>query len=343
MSIAEALRDAGVTDIAFVGRKGGIEERVIAAVGWRFFVVEALPLSRSQAFAAVKALLRTVIATRRLLREYAPDVVVATGGYVAAGVVIAQVLRRGKVVLHEQNAIPGRANRWMAGWARRICITFESTYGYWGREKCIHTGLPVRKELLVARIDRQVACEKLGLDAERKVLLLLGGSQGARTLNGWMLEMLPRLREMGVQVIHQVGERNVHEFAQCPQGADYRWFGFMDAQTLGHALSAADLVLSRSGASTLSEIALFGKAALFVPYPYAYSDHQWHNAQELVRLGGAVAIRQSELDAEKLLAKVLELLASGRQLQAMGEANRRWSKEDAAERVAQQVMEVAAQ
>jgi len=343
VSIAEALRDAGIADIAFAGRGDGLEGRVVPSLGWRFFAIQALPLRRSLAPAAIWAMLRTVRVARRILREFAPEVVVATGGYVAAGVVLAQALQHGKIVLHEQNAIPGRANRWMARWVRRVCTAFESTARYLGKSPCVHTGLPVRKELLKNRVERHLACEALGLDPSRRVLFVIGGSQGARTLNEWTLEMLPSLQRAGVQVIHQVGERNVVEFEKQPQDADYRWFGFMDARTLGQALSAADLVLSRAGASTLHEIALFGKAAVFVPYPYAYADHQWHNAQELVRLGGAVGFRQSELDAQRLLTSLLGLIDDTRKLQRMGEINRRWSKEDAAERVVQQVMEVAVQ
>ncbi|GIV16617.1 MAG: UDP-N-acetylglucosamine--N-acetylmuramyl-(pentapeptide) pyrophosphoryl-undecaprenol N-acetylglucosamine transferase [Armatimonadota bacterium] len=343
MSIAEALRESGVNDIAFAGREDGIEGRVVPALGWRFYAIQALPLRRSLAPAAIGALLRTVHTAHHILRGFAPDVVVATGGYVAAGIVLAQVLRRGKIVLHEQNAIPGRANRWLARWARRVCITFESTARYFGRSPCVHTGLPVRKELLRARVERRLACESLGLDPAGRTLFIIGGSQGARTLNGWALEILPSLQQAGVRVIHQVGERNVMEFEQYSQSASYRWFGFMDAQTLGYALSAADLMLSRAGASTLNEIAVFGKPAVFVPYPYAYADHQWHNAQELARRGGAVVFRESELDVPNLLAILLELLSDERRLQQMGEVNRRWSREDAAERVVQQVMEVAAQ
>ncbi len=343
MSIAEALRDAGIHDIAFAGREDGLEGHILPPLGWRFYAIQALPLRRSLAPAAIGALLRTVRTARRILQEFAPDVVVATGGYVAAGVVLAQALRGGKIVLHEQNAIPGRANRWLARWARRVCITFESTARYFGRSSCVHTGLPVRKELLKARMPSRPARDALELNPDERVLFVIGGSQGARTLNRWTLEMLPRLQQAGVQVLHQVGERNVADFEQYSHIDGYRWFGFMDASILGQALSAADLVLSRAGASTLNEIALFGKAAMFVPYPYAYADHQWHNAQELVRLGGAVAWREREIDADRLAKELLELLGDARRLQQMGEANRRWSREDAAERVVQQVMEVAVQ
>lgn len=343
VSIAEALRDAGIHDIAFAGREDGLEGHVIPPLGWRFYAIQALPLRRSLAPAAMGALLRTVRAAHRLLRDLAPDVVVATGGYVAAGVVLAQVLRRGKIVLHEQNAIPGRTNRWLARWARRVCITFESTVRYFGKSRCVATGLPVRKELLNARLDSGPARDALRLNPDERVLFVIGGSQGARTLNGWVMEMLPNLRQARVQVVHQVGERNVAEFEQYSPEDGYRWFGFMDAPLLGQALSAADVVLSRAGASTLNEIALFGKAAVFVPYPYAYADHQWHNAQELARLGGAVVFREGELNAQRLARELLDLLNDEHRLRQMGETNRRWSREDAAERVAQQVMEVAAQ
>lgn len=343
VSIAEALRDAGVTDIAFAGREGGLEGTVVPPLGWRFFAIQALPLRRSLAPAALMALLRTVRSARSILREFAPDVVVATGGYVAAGVVIAQALRGGKTVLHEQNAIPGRTNRWLARWARRICITFESTAQHFGGRPCVHTGLPVRNDLIHARMEQNRAREALGIDASTQTLFVIGGSQGARTLNQWLVEIRPNLREAGIQVVHQVGERNAADFERYPQDASYRWFGFMDAQTLGQAFSAADLVLSRAGASTLSEIALFGKAGVLVPYPHAYADHQWYNAMELQKAGGAVVFRESELHAQKLLTVLMSLFDNPDQLTTMGDASRRCGKEDAAERVVQQVLEVGAQ
>lgn len=343
VSIAEALRDAGVTEIAFAGREGGLEGRVVPSLGWRFFAIQALPLRRSLSPTAIRTLLRTVRTAYGILREFAPDVVVSTGGYVAGGVVLAQVLRRGKTVIHEQNAIPGRTNRWLARWAQRICITFEGTSRYFGACPCVCTGLPVRKELLQAKMERAQACHALGHDPAEQVLFVIGGSQGARTLNRWTQSMLPDLRASGIQVVHQVGERNASEFEAGAKVSGYRWFSFMRAQELGQALSAADLVVSRAGASTLTEIALFGKAAILIPYPYAYADHQWHNAQELAVRGGAKVFREGEMDAQKLLAQVVSLLSSPDTLGAMGKANRDWAKEDSAQRVVEQVMEVASQ
>lgn len=340
MSIAEALRDAGGHDIAFAGRKEGLEGRIVPPLGWRFFGIEAIPLRKSVAPAAIAALWRTVWHSRRILREFAPDVVVATGGYVAAGVALAQALRRGKIVLHEQNAIPGRTNRLVARCARRVCISFERTARYFHRGKCVRTGLPVRRELLHAREEREQACQSLGFLPSQKVLFVIGGSQGARSLNQWVKEMLPSLRDAGVQVVHQVGERNAAEFERYDNLEGYRWFGFMDAKTLGQAFSAAHLVLSRAGASTLNEIALFGRAAVLVPYPYAYADHQWHNAQELVQRGGAKVLREGQVKTEELLSQLLQLLRDNQRLHIMGEANRSWSIEDAAERVVQQIVEV---
>lgn len=342
MSIAEALREHGVDDLAFVGREEGLEGRVLPALGWRFFAIQAQPLQRSLSPSAMWALWRTVGSARRILRAFAPDVLVATGGYVAAGVVIAQALRRGRIVLHEQNALPGRTNRWLARWARRVCTTFEGTTRYFRGTPCVRTGLPVRRQLLQARTERQHACAQLGLHPGRRVLFVIGGSQGARRLNEWTLEMLPALRAAGVQVLHQVGDRHADEFRGREPCEGYQWFGFLDAAQLGTVLSAADLVLSRAGASTLSEIALFGKPALFVPYPYAYADHQWHNAQELAQRGGALVFREGELDAAKLLQQLLHLLDDESTLRQMGERNRDWAIEDAAERVVQVVKEVAA-
>lgn len=343
MSIAEALLETGEVEIAFAGRKEGIEGKVIPERGWRFFPIEAMPLKRTAVPSALMTLLRTMMRSRRILRDFAPTVVVATGGYVAAGVAIAQLLRRGKVVLHEQNAVPGRTNRWLSRWACRVCITFQSTARYLRGCSWVYTGLPIRKELLQARKERTQACAELSLYPQSSVLLVLGGSQGAQRLNEWVRQMLPNLLEAGVQVLHQVGERNMAEYAALKTPEGYRWFGFLGAYQMGLALSASHLVLSRAGASTLNEIAVFGRAAVLVPYPYAYADHQWHNAQELATIGGAVVYREHLLDTTTLQKILLDLLIDSQRLQQMGEANRQWAREDAAQRVVQQVLEVASQ
>lgn len=276
-----------------------------------------------------------------MLRKFQPDIVISTGGYVAAAVALAQAARRGCMLIHEQNVIPGRTNLWLSKFATRICLTFSDSMRYFPTHKCVVTGLPIRSDL-VRLPPKGVSRKSLGLSVELFTILVLGGSQGARALNQVVADSMTKLSNLPVQVYHQTGERDFDQANAKRErvGWDhYHICAYIDDMAL--AYSAADLVVGRCGASTVAEITTAGLPAIFVPYPYAYADHQRYNAEFVARRGAALVVLESEFTPEKLVTLVRELLASPEKLVRMGEASRSLGKPNAATDIAALALKIA--
>lgn len=258
-----------------------------------------------------------------------------------AAVALAQAARRGSLLIHEQNLIPGRTNLWLSKFATRICLTFDDSMRYFPAHKCVVTGLPIRSNLV--RLPRKdVSRNSLGLSVDLFTILVLGGSQGAQALNHVVAGSVTELSKLPIQIYHQVGERNFDEIdARREHAAWSHYYVRAYINDMALAYSAADLVVGRSGASTVAEITCAGLPAIFVPYPYAYADHQRYNAEFVATRGGALVVPETEFTSEKLVTLVQELLASPEKLVRMGEASRSLGKPDAATDIAALAVEIA--
>ncbi|MGB9589001.1 MAG: undecaprenyldiphospho-muramoylpentapeptide beta-N-acetylglucosaminyltransferase, partial [Armatimonadota bacterium] len=329
IAIAEALRSAvgneSECELLYLGSKNSLEERLAHVAGIPFACVSSRKLSRRfspQAGLVGVTLVRGLVEAMSLLRRFQPDIVIGTGGYVTAAVALAQAARRGYLLIHEQNVIPGRTNLWLSKFATRVCLTFDDSMRYFPAHKCVVTGLPIRSDLV--RLPRkEVSRNSLGLSVDLFTILVLGGSQGAQALNNVVAGSVTELSKLPVQIYHQVGERNFEEINARREHAHWSHYhvrAYIDDMAL--AYSAADLVVGRSGASTVAEITCAGLPAIFVPYPYAYADHQRYNAEFVARRGGALVVLETEFTSEKLITLVQELLASPERLVGMGEASR---------------------
>jgi UDP-N-acetylglucosamine--N-acetylmuramyl-(pentapeptide) pyrophosphoryl-undecaprenol N-acetylglucosamine transferase len=327
------------TDIHFVGTAAGPEARVAPEAGFAFHALPSRPLSRRpsvQNAAALAVLGWGTLRAMGLLRQLRPDVVVGTGGYVSAGLVLAAALRRIPTVIHEQNAIAGRTNRLLGCFATRVAITFEESASFFPAGKTVVTGLPIRPEITTG--DAGAARRQFDLDASRPVLLVVGGSRGAARLNRAVEEALPSLLERGVQIIHQLGKANFDEARTRPQ-AGYRPTAYIES--MGDVLAASDLILCRAGASTLAEVAAVGRPSLLVPYPYAADDHQTANARVFALRGAAALVPDAELDGRRLLAEAVAVLEDPERRARMAAASRTLGRPDAAVEVAELVRSVA--
>lgn len=350
-------------EVVMAGVDGGIEERVAAAAGLELERVRAVPLPRrvSPALLAVPFRLRRAVReARALLRSDRVRVVVAFGGYVALPVTLAA---RGRVpvVLHEQNAVPGLANRLAARRAAAVAVTHASTAARLARpERCRCTGNPVREELrdLDRAARREAARARLGLDGAAPVLLAFGGSQGARGIARALAGAGADLAAAGVRILHVAGSRGRDDALEAWRwhgvepvlgtddatdpapgpGPHVRLVGYLD--DMSDAYAAADLVVCRAGATTLAELGVLGLPAVLVPYPHATADHQRANARAAAAAGAAVLLDEDDLDAERLAATVRDVLGDPDRLAAMSLAARTWARPDAAEGVAAVVLEV---
>jgi UDP-N-acetylglucosamine--N-acetylmuramyl-(pentapeptide) pyrophosphoryl-undecaprenol N-acetylglucosamine transferase len=346
LAVAQALSREPDVEIAFIGTARGLESRLVPEAGWPLHQVEVLPLARSlsPSLAFVPAaLLRATAAVMRLIGETDAAAAAVFGGYVSLPLALAAWRTGIPYVVHEQNAVPGLANRLAARRAAALAASFPSSVGRFGRGVRVEvTGNPVRPGL--AALDRPAlrpeALAAFGLDPQRRTLLVFGGSQGALRINAALAEAHPRWSDPHrLQILHATGRGRQ---AAAPDGGGplIRPVEFIERMDLAYA--AADVVLCRAGASTIAELTVLGLPSVLVPYPHATAGHQMANARDLAAAGGAVVVPDAELDGAALVAAIEPLLRDERRRSAMAAAARRFAHPDAAERVAALVLDAAA-
>ncbi|HSV72157.1 MAG TPA: undecaprenyldiphospho-muramoylpentapeptide beta-N-acetylglucosaminyltransferase [Chthonomonadales bacterium] len=334
-------------DALFVGAEGGMEARAAHAAGLPFEGIAATKLPPHfgpATFRALAATLRGTLQARRALVRARPAAVVSTGGYAGAAAACAAITMRVPVVLVEPNAVAGRATRWLGRWARRVCVAFEEAAAWFPRERTIVTGAPIRAGI-VSRVDEGSARAHFGLPGEGIVLLVVGGSQGARTLNQAVAGALSALPE-AVAVLHQTGLTDAEEARARAAAAGlapprYVARTYLELADMPLAYAAASLVFCRCGASSLAEATANGLPAIMTPLPTAFADHQTANARSLVRAGGGVLLAQRDLTPERLAEIAWGIAGDRERLRAMSDASRAVGRPDAADRVARVAQEVA--
>jgi len=332
--------------IGFAGLQGSLEQRLVRGAGFRMHVIEAVPLPRRPGFDLVRVaprLVRAVRRSRRLLADESVRVVVSFGGYVALPVSLA-ARAHVPLVLHEQNSRPGLANRLAGRFADRVAVTFPSSIERLPADRPVHiTGNPVQRRLrdldLVARRGR--ARKRLGLDEQRTTLLAFGGSQGARSINRAIAASAAAWQNLGVQVIHVAGNAGYEDAVEAWRSAGIdpdeplsgvRVIPFLD--DMADAYAAADVVVSRAGATTIAELTVLGIPAVLIPYPHATADHQLGNATALVRAGAAVLLADDDLTPQSLATAVAPIVSDPARAGAMSLAARAWARPAAAEALA---------
>jgi UDP-N-acetylglucosamine--N-acetylmuramyl-(pentapeptide) pyrophosphoryl-undecaprenol N-acetylglucosamine transferase len=350
IAVAHELTRLADVEPVFVGVPDRLEARLVPEAGFRLHHVAAVSIPRRLSPRLLKvpgALRRAVRECTRIIEQEAAAGAVTFGGYVAYPLIRAAAKRGLPLVLHEQNAVPGLANRVGARWADRVAVTFPGSAGRFRHpERCAVTGDPVRQEILeLDRDARRVAArEHLGLRPDRPTLLVFGGSQGARTLNRAVTEAHPRWGTDDLQILHAAG-RTLHAEAleaweparAARPGLLVEVVDFID--DMAGAYAAADVVVCRAGATSIAELSALGLPAVLVPYPHATGDHQTANARAIEHAGGAVVIEDAELDGASLQAAVEPLLTDPQRHAETASASRAFGRPDAAANVARLVLE----
>jgi UDP-N-acetylglucosamine--N-acetylmuramyl-(pentapeptide) pyrophosphoryl-undecaprenol N-acetylglucosamine transferase len=339
-------------EVRFAGTSRGIENQAVPAAGFPLDLLPVLPLSRRLSMEAVLSPFAAVggtAAALRLLRRERIEVVAGMGGYVTLPVAAAARLAGIPVVLHEQNAIPGVANRLAARFARTVAVGVEAAAGAFPQGRTVVTGNPVRPEL--ARLDRarlrELGQKELGLDPDRATLLVFGGSQGARHINQALVAATPHWpRPERVQILHACGRREEAQVREAWTAADPQGRGlkvrvepFVERMDLAYA--ACDLALTRAGALTVAELTAAGVPAIMVPLPHATADHQAGNARAVAAGGGALVLRDEDLSGERLAATAAPLLEDPERLAKMSAAMASMAFPTAAQELAALVLEAA--
>ena len=336
--MASALRELrpGLR-LLYAGRAGGLEERLAGRAGIPFAGLPGRPLVQGAgALGAAAHLARGVLAAARLLARERPECVLGTGGFASAAVCAAQAARRRPLVLVDGNVLPGRTVRLLARRASAVCIAFDAAADALPGCRAVRTGYPVRPGFAERR-DRHECRRSFGLHADAFTLVVVGGSQGAQFLNRLVAQSAAQLTARGVQILHQTGSRD--SLQDVPDVAGWVRLEYID--DVAAAFAAADLVVSRAGASTLAELAIQGAAAILVPYPYAQGDHQRLNARALAAEGRAILVEQDELTPERFTGMVRDASADPARLQRLREGIREHAAPDAARDVARLVLECA--
>ncbi|RKX27984.1 MAG: undecaprenyldiphospho-muramoylpentapeptide beta-N-acetylglucosaminyltransferase [Candidatus Zixiibacteriota bacterium] len=311
--IRELLADRDGTEIIFVGTRRGLEYRMRDLLGFPLRLINVRGLVRSFTlknllvpFVLVCALLKA----RSLLNEFKPDIVVGTGGYVSWPVLKMAVWKEIPTVLQEQNSFPGITTRQLASRARRIYLGFTGAKEYLHTNaEILVTGNPVRGTIFDG--DRNAACAEYNLDPSKKTILVLGGSQGARTINQAVLKSLKNNSlPAGYQVLWQTGRRDHKDVAARAGSKASSCTLFPFAHNMRNVYAASDLVVTRAGALTLAELTACELPSILIPYPYAAGDHQRKNARDIVNRGMADMIDEGELNSIDLLVKTVTLMES---------------------------------
>ncbi|MBI4270875.1 MAG: undecaprenyldiphospho-muramoylpentapeptide beta-N-acetylglucosaminyltransferase [Candidatus Rokubacteria bacterium] len=350
LAVAALLAARGI-GCAWIGSRAGVEARRAPEAGIPYFAIPTGKLRRAWAWRNVPDLAVNVpagvLAAWRLLRRLRPRVVFATGGFVAVPVVLAAAAARIPIVVHEQTAVPGLANRLSARFARRIAVTYPDEARRFPTARVVVTGNPLRPELRGGT--PADAAARFGLDVTLPLVYVTGGAQGAQRINRAVGEALPSLLEL-TQVIHQCGDNAATgdrawleaRWAALPEGLRRRYavVPYVTGALAG-IYAAAALVISRAGAGTVNECCQLGLPALYVPLPGARGDEQTANARLVERAGGAVVLPQAELTPARLCAEVRALLAGPARLKEMGERARALAVPDAAERLVALLTEAA--
>jgi UDP-N-acetylglucosamine--N-acetylmuramyl-(pentapeptide) pyrophosphoryl-undecaprenol N-acetylglucosamine transferase len=336
LAIAQELQKLYGAEVLFIGTARGLENRLVPAAGFPLQLVKVGALNRVSLGTRLKTMLdlpRAVFSAAGILNEFHPDVVIGVGGYASGPAMLAAIFRHIPRVAFEPNLVPGFANRVVARFVSAAAVHFDRTGEYFRNP--VVTGVPVRPAFF------QIP-EKAYVPSS-PTLLVFGGSQGARAINKVVPRAMPELmkRLPGVRIIHQTGERDYNDvqsaYAQAGIAAEVHKF----IDDMPGFFARADLILCRSGASTVAEIAAAGKPAIFVPFPLAADDHQRRNAEALESAGAAVVLEETKLDEVWLVDTISALLEDPVRLARMSQAARAMSHPDAAKDIAELAAKVA--
>lgn len=344
ISIANALKSKlPNAEILFVGAIGRMEMERVPAAGYR---IEGLPVSgfdRKNMLRNVKVLInvvKSIIIARRIILKFKPDVVIGVGGYASAPTLRAASALNVPTLIQEQNSYAGVTNKLLARKAAKICVAYDNMGKFFPLEKIIKTGNPVRQDLFKIESKAAEAYKFFGFSPEKKTILIVGGSLGARTINQSVTAFLPSISASGLQVIWQTGKFYIESAKKASEAYTSPELLVTDfVSRMDYAYSIADLVISRAGASSISELCLLAKPVILVPSPNVAEDHQTQNAMALVSKEAAIMIK--DVDAkEQLIPKALEIITNEKILNNLSLNILKLAEKDSAERIANEVLKL---
>lgn len=348
LAVAALVEAEEPGSVGYIGAPDSLEQTLASDAGLRFFPVRASGWDRARPWTLVTALVTAVASVFRcirIVRRERADAVVGFGGYVSVPSALAAIALRVPLVLHEQNSVPGLANRLLSRWSRAVCVTYEASVPHLPRPDRAHlTGNPVRAAVLEG--DGAAGRRAHGIADGETFVLAFGGSRGARHLNSALVGLYPRLSGIhGLRIVQIAGRSEapaVRASLEAVAGTAPSWWAVLEyADDMGDLLAAADLVVCRAGATTLAELAAVAKPSVLVPYPYATDDHQTHNTEPFVRAGAAEMVPDAELDDPRFAETLLRLITDAQRRAEMARAAGQLGRPEAAAAVVDVVRQAA--
>lgn len=338
IAIADELKQRHPeAEFLFVGAKDRMEMQKVPKAGYQ---IKGLWITGLQRKLSLKnllfpfKLLSSILKSHKILKEFNPDVVIGTGGF-ASGPLLKAANQKGiPTLLQEQNSYAGITNKWLASSAACICVAYENMHKYFPKEKIRFTGNPVRQDLLEINSKHEKAQEFFQLDKEKKTVLVLGGSLGAKKINELIEKNIPFFQEQNVQVIWQTGKLYYLQYKAYAAKENIKVYEYLDQMALAYA--AADIIISRAGAGSVSELCVVGKPVIFIPSPNVAEDHQTKNALAIAQKNAAILIRESKLE-EEFVGVFSELLTSEAQQKKLSENIKKIAKPMATKTIADEV------
>ncbi len=333
--IKKQYKDA---ELLFIGTEKGLESSIVPKEGFKLLTIKVRGFERKFSLGNVTAVTQSFVSlfkVSKLIRDFKPDIVIGTGGYVCGSVLLAAALMNVPTLIHEQNAFPGVTNKILARLVDIIAVNFPEAKKYFPKsDKVIVTGNPIRGNML--SISRDEGIKEFGFSKELPVVFVVGGSRGARRLNESVLLLAKQcVMKKSFQMLHMTGETQYDDIMgkYKAEGIDtgaenLRVMPYL--YNMPYALAAGDIIISRCGASTLSEITALGKPSILIPYPYATDNHQEYNARALEKNGAAIVILERDLNADILYDEVCDMLNKPEKISNMGMKSKELGRTDAA-------------
>ncbi len=325
-------------EILYIGTKEGLESKLIPKEGIKFKTIRVKGIPRrinKNSLIALRELFYGLRESDRIIKDFKPDIVIGTGGYVSGPVVYRAYRNKIPTIIHEQNAFPGITNKILSRFVDKMAVTFDESIKYFKNpDRIIKTGNPIRSKIL--NIDKDKAYSKLDLDPNKPIILCFGGSGGQKSLNVSIIDMLKNIKIMDFQLIHITGERFYREFMEeiKPIKIDDRNIKiFPYLHEMAEALNVADIIVTGSGAITLAEISSLGIPSILIPKSYTAENHQEYNARSFEKKDAAIVILENELSGKRLEIEISALLGNKERLKEMSKNSKSLGKANAANEI----------
>lgn len=345
IAIANALKEYDpVTDILFVGASGKMEMQKVPEAGYSIVGLGIRSLQRKQVLQNVSLPFRLISSlwkARQILKDFQPDVVIGTGGYASAPMLYMAAKHGIPTLIQEQNAAAGLTNKILADYVDTVCVAYANMDAYFPAEKIVHTGNPIREDLMHLGEKRQGAYTHFGLVPDKKCLLVLGGSLGAKTINESILHAIDRLIKEGLQIIWATGPLYFEAIkARLTQQQQHAVKVYPFIKSIDLAYAAADIVVSRAGALTVAELCMVQKPVVFVPSPHVTADHQTQNVLPLVEENAALLVKDNEA-MQTLSQEVIHLLKLEARQNILARNIKHWARPQATAAIVKEIIRLA--